>query len=71
MYLLRLEDLRRNLDLTQQDICKLLKIKQPQYSRYENGDREIPLKYLIKLSQFYKVSVDYILGLTNNKKRNY
>ncbi|WP_448919064.1 helix-turn-helix domain-containing protein [Eubacterium sp.] len=41
--------------------------QQPQYYRYENGLRDIPTDILIKLSKYYNVSVDYILGLTDKK----
>ena len=43
---------------------------QKTYSNYELGQRDIPTDVLIKLALFYNVSVDYILGLTNNPKRN-
>ena len=41
------------------------------YSNYERGERDIPTDILIRLSEFYDVSVDYLLGLTNNPRRNY
>lgn len=66
-YLQRLKDLREDNDLTQGDIAKLLKTTQPQYSRYETGEREIPIRHLVTLADFYKVSTDYILGRTNKK----
>lgn len=43
-------------------------MKQPQYARYETGKRDIPLDNLITLAYFYKTSVDYILGITNERK---
>ncbi|MDE5584370.1 MAG: helix-turn-helix domain-containing protein [Ruminococcus sp.] len=69
-YLQRLRDLREDEDLQQFDIAKLLKTTQPQYSRYETGERELPIRHLATLADFYKVSADYILGRTNNKKLN-
>lgn len=66
-YCPRIKDLREDKDLTQEEVCKVLKMKQPQYSRYERGERDLPLDILVILSKFYKVSCDYILGLTNNK----
>lgn len=66
-YLQRLKDLREDKDLQQSDIAKLLKTTQPQYSRYETGERELPIRHLVTLADFYDVSADYILGRTNNK----
>ncbi|MDE5620644.1 MAG: helix-turn-helix domain-containing protein [Ruminococcus sp.] len=66
-YLQRLKDLREDKDLHQSDIAKLLKTTQPQYSRYETGERELPVRHLVTLANFYNVSADYILGRTNNK----
>lgn len=66
-YLQRLRDLREDKDLQQADIAKLLHTTQPQYSRYETGERELPIRHLVTLADFYKVSADYILGRTNNK----
>ncbi len=63
----RIRDLREDNDKTQKELAEYLGMKQPQYYRYENGQRDIPTDILIKLSQFYKVSVDYILGLTDEK----
>ena len=66
-YIQRLRDLREDNDLKQSDIASLLRTTQPQYSRYENGDREIPIRHLITLADFYQVSIDYILGRTDRK----
>ena len=66
-YLQRLRDLREDMDLHQKDIAKLLKTTQPQYSRYETGEREIPIRHIVTLADFYGVSTDYILGRTNQK----
>lgn len=62
---MRLKDLREDEDLTQKCIADLLNIRQNTYCQYENGQRQIPIDCLIKLSRFYKVSVDYILCLTD------
>lgn len=67
-YCQRLKDLREDKDLSQNDICKFLNMKQPQYSRYERGERDLPLDVLVILSEYYNVSCDYILGLTNDKR---
>ena len=65
---MRLRDLREDNDLTQTHIAKLLNIKQNTYSKYESGVRQIPIDTLVKLCKFYNTSVDYIIGLTNEKR---
>lgn len=64
---MRLKDLREDSDIKQRDIAEYLHIKQNTYSQYENGQRQLPIDVLIKLAQFYRVSTDYILGLTDEK----
>lgn len=65
----RLIDLREDKDLNQKDVADVLGIKQPQYARYETGQFEIKFHQIIKLAKFYDVSIDYIAGLTNYKKK--
>lgn len=65
-YFPRLRDLREDRDLSQEQIAAMLGMKQPQYSRYERGLRDVPTDVLIRLAKFYNVSTDYILGLTND-----
>ncbi len=65
----RIRDLREDHDLTQREMGVILSCSQRVYSNYERGDLDIPTEILIKLSNYYNVSVDYILGLTNNKAR--
>ena len=67
----RLRDLREDRDLLQQQVAERLRCSQRVYSNYERGERDIPTDILIRLSEFYDVSVDYLLGLTNNPRRNY
>ena len=64
----RIRDLREDSDLTQKELAKALNCSQQVYSNYELGQRDIPTDILIKLSAFYQVSVDYILGITDNPK---
>jgi len=64
----RIRDLREDNDLTQKEMAKNLNCSQQVYSNYELGQRDIPTDILIKLSKFYNVSVDYILGLSDNSK---
>ena len=56
----RIRDLREDHDLKQSDIAELLGIQQTVYSRYERGFQNIPLEHLIKLADYYNVSLDYI-----------
>lgn len=69
-YYRRIKDLREDSDKTQSQLAEYLGMKQPQYHRYEKGTRDIPTDILIKLADFYNVSIDYLLGQTNNPKRN-
>jgi len=62
----RIRDLREDHDLTQREMAKYLNCSQQVYSNYELGQRDIPTDVLIKLSAFYGVSVDYILGISDN-----
>ena len=65
----RIKDLREDNDLTQKSIAQSLNCSQQVYSNYELGQRDIPTDILIKLSKFYDVSTDYILGLSDDPKR--
>ncbi len=62
----RIRDLREDNDLTQRAVAQVLNCSQQVYSNYELGQRDIPTDILIKLSTFYSVSVDYILGISDN-----
>ena len=70
-YLKRLYDLRIDNDLTQEDVAKILNITKQSYGRYENGTRKLQIEELIKLAKYYKVSLDYITGLTNDPTPNW
>lgn len=65
---MRIRDLREDRDLTQKAVADYLHIRQNTYSQYETGQRQISIDFLIKLAEFYGVSTDYILGLTETKK---
>ena len=67
-YKIRLLELRSDLNLTQDDIAKVLKISRSTYKDYELQTSIIPIKHLVTLSGFYHVSVDYILGLTSTRQ---
>lgn len=66
---LRIKDLREDNDLTQNEIAKILMCDQSLYSKYERGEREIPLNLLIILADYYKTSLDYLTYRTDNPKR--
>ena len=68
MYLKKLKDLRIDNDLYQKEVAKKKKTTKQQYGLYESGKRDIPVDLLIKLADFYGVSVDYILERTNKKE---
>ena len=64
----RIRDLREDHDLTQTQIAKILNCSQRVYSNYELGQRNVPVEVIIKLAKFYKVTTDYILGLSDEEK---
>lgn len=64
---LRIRDLREDSDRMQKDVADYLMCDQSLYSKYERGLRPLPLEYAVRLAQYYHVSVDYLVGLTNIK----
>ena len=68
MYENKIRDLREDRDLTQKELARLLKIHQTTYSDYELGKLNIPLSVLCILADFYKTSIDYIAGRTDEIK---
>lgn len=66
MLIKRIKDLREDHDLTQMKVGKRIGISQRLYSYYERGERSVPPEILIALADFYKTSVDYILGRTDD-----
>ncbi|MBC5687770.1 helix-turn-helix transcriptional regulator [Mediterraneibacter sp. NSJ-55] len=70
-FLRRLSEIRSpplNSDRTQAQIAEFLGCQREVYRRYEKGTRQIPVDMLIQLSRLYNVSIDYLVGLTNEKK---
>ncbi len=67
----RIKDLRESSNLTQKEISARLHCSQQVYSNYERGEREIPTSVLIALAKFYETTTDYILGLTDNRRKPY
>ncbi len=64
-YIKRIRDLREDHDKTQSEIAEILGTSQTMYARYERGANELPIHHLITLCDYYNVSADYILGITN------
>ena len=65
---LRIRDLREDKDLKQKEIADYLDCDQSLYSKYEREERDLPLRYAVLLAEYYHVSVDYLLGLTDEAK---
>lgn len=66
-YIKRIRDLREDHDKTQWDIAHVLGTSQTMYARYERGANEMPIRHLLVLCRYYRVSADYILGLSDKK----
>ena len=66
---LRIRDVREDRDYTQKYVSSYLMCDQSLYSKYERGERPIPLDIMIKLARLYDVSIDYLVGITENPKR--
>lgn len=62
---MRLKEIREDKQLSQSEVAKLLNVKQNTYSQYETEKRQIPIVMLVQLAEFYGVSVDYLLELTD------
>lgn len=68
-YYQRIRDCREDKDLRQKDIAQIIEDTQQHYQQYESGKVEIPLHVLIVLAKYYNVSLDYLAGLTNDKRK--
>ena len=67
-YQLRIRDAREDRDLNQTQVAEYLGINQRTYSNYETEKREMPMKHYRKLALFYRTSVDYLIGLTDDPR---
>ncbi|MFA5659353.1 MAG: helix-turn-helix transcriptional regulator [Oscillospiraceae bacterium] len=65
---LRIRDLREDNDLTQKKVAEFLNCDQSLYAKYERDERDIPLVLIVKLSEFYDVSIDYLVRKTDRKE---
>ena len=68
-YYPRLRELRVAAGLNQMEVSNLLDMQQNQYSRYERGDREMPMHLFIVLARYYNVSIDYMVGITDTREQ--
>ncbi len=66
---LRIRDMREDRDLTQKQISDYLMCDQSLYSKYERGEREMPLSLIVKLADYYDVSLDYLVGRSKDSLR--
>ena len=66
----RIQDLRTDADMSQRRLSEILHISQRSYSHYETGSRNIPVEMLIRLANYYDISVDYLVGRTDKKEMN-
>lgn len=67
-YYPRIRDLREDRDLTQDQLVKILQMHKTTYTNYEQGKREPPFEFIVKLAKLYDVSIDYIAGLADAPK---
>ena len=65
----RLRELRVSAGMNQTEVAEMLGMQQNQYSRYERGERELPMHLFVKLAEIYKISLDYMVGLSDTKER--
>lgn len=65
-----IQDLRTDADMSQKQLSEILHISQRSYSHYETGSRNIPVEMLIRLANYYDISVDYLVGRTDKKEMN-
>lgn len=68
-YYPRIRDCREDKDLRQKDIATIIQDTQQHYQQYESGKVEVPLHIMIILAKFYDVSLDYLAGLTNDRRK--
>lgn len=66
----RIRNLREDKDLNQTQVAKYLGMSQTGYSKYETGENDLPTEVLIKLADFYDVSIDYMLDRTDKPETN-
>jgi len=63
----KIKDIREDKDITQEEMAKIIKVKRSTYSLWEIGRSIIPLEHLITFADYFNISIDYALGLTNDR----
>ena len=71
MFYRELKEIRQRNFKTQQELAGMLGMQQTEYSRYERGERELPMHHFITLARFYNVSLDYLAGLIDEPRSLY
>lgn len=66
---LRIRDLREDRDMKQKEVAAYLMCDQSLYSKYEREERPLPLELAVKLAEYYKVSLDYLVGMTDQSEQ--
>ena len=67
-YYNRIRDLREDSDITQERLAEILDMHKTTYTNYEQGKHTVPLDFAVTIAKYYNVSLDYIAGLTNDKR---
>lgn len=67
----RVRDLREDMDYTQEQVAEILNLHRTQYRRYENAESPVPADFIVNIAKLYNVSTDYVLGLTNDKRKSW
>ena len=65
----RLRDIRKDNDITQKDMAKILNLHTTQYAIYERGERNIPVQIFIGFAEYFNVSIDYLCGLSDTPRK--
>lgn len=68
MQYVKIRDLREDSDMTQKDVATLLRVQRSTYTMWELGDVNFPITHIIRLAEIFETNVEYLLGLSNNKR---
>ena len=65
----RLRDIRKDNDISQKDMAKILNLHTTQYAIYERGERNIPIQIFINYAEYFNISIDYLAGVTDTPRK--